>query len=261
MKKLIRPVSLAFVFLTALMNGCVPILAPTPVLLTSTVTQRPPINTPMPTVTPTKLPTATATQIIEPPVITTEFLTDVKVLSHDPFDSSNSLINWEWGSNQVGTIANGVLELKGVSAGGKEQLTYGDGIMLKFKLQNANDVSGFSFDTGVWRTDSDRGFGIINTTHPHVGLTQGTEVIDQSHLRGNLSLETDTWYNILMAIGENETFLAIIWDPADETQRVIYNVKLGEKWSGKRWLFDIVIWGDETISIDDFYRISFGEIK
>ncbi|MFN8382517.1 MAG: hypothetical protein U0V02_11275 [Anaerolineales bacterium] len=245
MKKTIKLVFHVLTFLTALMNGCAPINAPTPILLTSTPALIPPANTPIFTATLTSLPTITATPTIEPPVIMTEFLTDVKILSHNSFDNYNSI---------------GILELKETSTWG-EGLTYGDGIILMFKLQNANEVSGFSFDTGVWRTDSDRGFGIINTTHPRVELTQGKDVIDRSHLRGNLSLKTDTWYNILMAIGKNERFLAVVWDPTDETHRAIYNITLGEKWSDKRWSFDIVIWGDETISIDDFYRISFGEFQ
>jgi hypothetical protein len=259
MKKLGRVVFLAFIFLTALVNGCIPVSPPMPILPTSTHTLISPTNTPVPTVTPTTLPILTATPTIEPPVITKEFLTDVKILFHDPFDNNNSFNNWTQGN-----VVDGIFELKwgvtNVSYKG-QRLIYGDGVILKFKLQNANDVSGFSFDNGVWRTDSDRGFGIINTTHPHVTITQGKEVIDQSQLHGNLSLKTDTWYNILMAIGKNEKFLAVIWDPTDESHRIIYKISLGEKWSGKTWAFDIVIWGDETISVDDFYRISFGEMQ
>lgn len=259
MKKTIRAVFLAFIFLTALVNACISVSSPAPIPLTSTLALMSPTNPPVSTVTPTTLPTLTATPTIEPPVITKEFLTDVKILFHDPFDNNDSLNNWT-----SGKVVDGIFELKrGITDGSykRQRLISGDGVILKFKLQNASDVSGFSFDTGVWRTDSDRGFGIINATHPHVTITQGKEVIDQSHLRGNLSLKTDTWYNILMAIGKNEKFLAVIWDPADESHRVIYNITLGEKWSGKTWAFDIVIWGDETIYIDDFYRISFEDIQ
>ena len=257
MKKTIRAIFPAFIFLTALVNGCIPVSTPVPIQPTPTLIS--PTNTPVPTVTPTTAPTLTATPTITPPVITKEFLTDVKILFHDPFDNNDSLNNWTQGN-----VVDGIFELKwGVTnvSYKRQRLIDGDGVILKFKLQNANDVSGFSFDTGIWRTESDRGFGIINTRHPHVTITQGIEEIDRSRLSGNLSLKTDTWYNILMAVGKNEEFLAVIWDPADESHRIIYKISLGKNWSDRTWAFDIVIWGDEIIYIDDFYKISFGDIQ
>jgi len=268
MKKTSSVVSLAFIFLTALVNGCLLVSPPTPIPPTSTPTLLSPANTSvptvtstsLPTVTPTILPTLTVTPTIEPPVIAKEFLQDVKILFYDSFDNNSSLDNWTQGS-----VVDGILELKWGEITNmtykRQRLIPGDGVIVKFKLQNASDVSGFSFDNGVYQTESDRGFGIMNTTHPHVGIAQGPEVIDHSHLRGNLSLKTDTWYNILMAIGKNEKFLAVIWDPTDESRRVFYDIKLGEKWADKTWAFDIVIWGEETISIDDFYQISFEDIQ
>src|SRR5258706_7461005 len=161
MKKPIGAVFLAFIFLIALVNGCIPVSPPTPILLTSTLTLMSPTNLPVSTVTPTTLPTLTTTPTIEPPVITKEFLTDIKLLFHDPFDNADSLNNWT-----SGNVVDSIFELKGGATWSYkgQRLIYGDGVILKFKLQNANEVSGFSFDNGVWRTDSDRGFGIINAT-------------------------------------------------------------------------------------------------
>ena len=210
----------------------------------------------------TKPPTPLPAPTIEPPSTATEFLTDVKVLSYDPLNSMN---NWNWDS-QVGNLANGIFELKGryfwgSSLSPKMQLADGDGIILKFKLQNANGESEFVFDTGEWQTDSFRQFGIYNSNPPKADLFQGKNGLGGNYLHGNLSLKPDTWYNILMAIGKNGEFLAVMWEPADETQRAVYNETIGEKWSDKPWFFIVKENEGETLYVDDFYRISFGEIR
>lgn len=261
MKKSAGLVFPLFVLLTVLVSGCAP--ASTPVPPSSTLTSVPRTDTPFPTSTPTELPTLTSTPTIEAPEIPTEFLTNVKILSYDPFDQFNDL---SWDSDQIGNINNGIFELKGISLWRsylfpKQEFVGGDGIILKFKLQNANGKSAFTFDTGVYATDSDKGFGIINSTHPRVALIQGKGKLDQSNLPGNLNLKTDTWYTILMAIGKDEKLLAVIWETANETRRVVYNRKMEENWSDKYWIFYVRVNEGETVYIDDFYRFSFGEIK
>jgi hypothetical protein len=263
MKKSIGLVFPAFVLLTVLASGCSPAPLPTPVPPSSTLTPVPLTDTPFPTSTPTELPTLTPTPTIEPPEIPTEFLTDVKIVSYDPFDQVNDL---SWATDQIGNITNGIFELKGTSRWRsylfpKQEFVGGDGIILKFKLQNANGESAFTFDTGEYATDSDKGFGIINSTYPRVSLIQGKGPLEQRNLPGNLILETDTWYTILMAIGKDEKLLAVMWETADETRRVVYDRKMEETWSDKNWIFYVRVNEGETLYIDDFYRFSFGEIK
>ena len=223
-----------------------------------------PTETPVPTRTntPTKLPTLTPTPTIEPPSMATEFLTDVRTLFYDPFENMN---NWNWDS-QIGIITNGMFRLKGryfwgSSLSPKQQLVEGDGIILKFKLQQVNGESEFVFDTGEWQTDSFRQFGIYNSKFPKADLFQGKNGLGGNYLHGDLSLKANTWYSILMAVGKNGEFLAVMWESTDETHQAVYHETIGEKWSGKSWFFIVKENEGETIYVDDFYRISFGEIK
>jgi len=260
MKKSIGSVFLAFVFLGVLLSGCAP--ASTPVPPTLTFTPIPPTDTPVPTATPTKLPTVTPTPTIEPPSVTTEFLTDVKILSYDSFENMN---NWDWDS-QTGNINNGVFEMQGKSFWGssfslKQKLVDGDGVMLKFKLQKVSGESEFVFLTGDWQTDSFRQFGIYNSKRPKADLFQGKNGLGGNNLNGNLTLQPDTWYYIIMAIGKNGEFLAVMWDPNNEGHRAVYNETINEKWVGKNWTFMPKANEGETLYVDEFYRISFGEIK
>jgi hypothetical protein len=259
MKKSIGSVFLVFVLLAVLLNGCAPASTPVSPTLTST----PSTDIPASTATPTKLPTVTPTPTIEPPSLTTEFLTDVKVLSFDPFDNMN---NWDIWDVNTGSITNGTFELKGKTfwAGGlvfKSQLKEGDGVMLKFKLLKANAKSAFVFITGDWQTDSYREFGIKNGKGPKADLWQGKNLLGGNNLNGNLTLQPDTWYDIIIAIGKNGKFLAVMWDSINEGHRAVYNEKIGEKWVGKSWNFIVKANEGETVYVNNFNKFSFGEIK
>jgi hypothetical protein len=254
--------------LLALITACsqAPISTPTtvPTLIpipTSTLTPVP-TNTLEPTTTSTVPPTFTQTPTIEPPSLTSQFLSGAKVLSYDPFDNMD---NWDWDS-QTGSNVNGVFEMQGTSVWAssfsfKQQLAEGNGIILKFKLQKASAQSEFVFDTGDWQTDSFRQFGIYNGRQPQADLFQGKNDIGGNYLIGNLYLKPATWYNILMAIGKNGEFLAVIWDPTNESHRDIYHETIGEKWAGQNWSFMPKENKGETITVDDFYQISFAGIN
>jgi hypothetical protein len=235
----------------------------TPLPTNTPVSTSPPTLTPTFTPTITHIPTFTPTPTIEPPQILNEFLTNVKILSHDTFDNLN---NWDW-NNENSTLANGIFEMRGESFWAssivlKQQLLEGNAVLLKFKVQKANAQSEFVFSTGEWQTDGFRQFGIYNGLSPMADLFQGKNGIGGSYLHGNLTLKPNNWFNVLMSIGKNGNFLAVIWDPNNEAHRDVYNEKLiAEKWAGKTWGFHVGEDEGETISIDDFYSISFGEIK
>ena len=222
--------SVVFLFITVSLS-CSALSTPIP----PTLTPISPTNIPAPTAsaTQTKLPTVTPTPTIEPPSVTTEFLTDVKILSYDPFDNGN---NWDF--DQTSKINNGVLEMQGKSFWAssfslKQQLQEGDGAMLKFKLLKANGQSEFVFVTGDWQTDSFRQFGIYNSKRPKADLFQGKNGLGGNNLIGNLTLQPDTWYYIIMAIGKNGQFLAAMWDPNNEGHRAVYNETIGGKMDGQ----------------------------
>jgi hypothetical protein len=247
---------LIFTILTAC--GQVPIFTPTATVI--------PTNTPAPMATATMQPTATLvppTPTIEPPAQATEFLSDVAVLSYDPVDNLN---NWNLWDASTGSITNGVLELQGKSfwATGlvfNRKLDEGEGVILTFKLKKASGQSEFVFDTGDWQTDSFRQFGIYNGTRPEADLFQGKNDLGGNNLVGNLSLKTNTWYNLLMAIGKNGELFGVMSDPASEGHVTVYHETIGAKWAGEDWDFTVKANEGETVNVKNFYSISFGEIK
>ena len=146
-----------------------------------------PKNTPAPMATATELPTATPippTPTIAPPAQATDFLSNVAILSYDPFYNLN---NWNLWDASTGSITNGVFELQGKSfwatgSAFNRNLNEGDGVILTFKLKNANAQSEFVFDTGDWQTDSFRQFGIYNGSRPEADLFQGKNDLGGNNL-------------------------------------------------------------------------------
>lgn len=256
MKKPIRSVFVAFVFLTVLLSGCAS--ASTPV---------PPTFTPLPLPTDTPLPTETPippTPTIAPPNVLLDLLTNVQVIKADSFDNLN---NWDIWNPGTGKILNGMFELQGQEGylSGlvfKEKIRAGYGVVLKFKtVKNADFQSEFVLATGEYQTDSFRQFGIYNGKRPKADLIQGNNGIGGNNLNGDLSLKADTWYNLLMVVGKDGEFLTVIWNPDDVSKQIIYHEKIGAKWAGLNFEFQSKANIGETMYIDDFLLISFGEIK
>lgn len=233
-----------------------------------------PAETLIPSITPTETPTATPTHMptsipeptptIKPPAIAIEFLDAVEILNVDGFDSMRNWSTWNTGT---GRLVDGMFELAGQEDWSSglvlsRKFKEGEGIILRFKtVNNADFRSEFVFLTGAWDTDTFRQFGVYNGRNPKADLFQGKYGLGFNNLYGNLSLKADTWYNLLMAVGEGGEFLAVVWNPEDPSQRVVYNEKIGEKWERKTWEFVAKATKGETVYIDDFSRIAFSEIK
>ncbi len=145
------------------------------------------------------------------PPVAAEFLTGVTVVSYDPF---NNMLNWNY-SHDTGMLTDGVFELHGTehwqsSFWPKQQFTEGQGLSIRFKVQNANARSELVFVTGDWHTDSFRQFGVYNAVIPKGDLFQGSSDLGGYDLKGSLNVLSDTWYNLLLAIGHNGHFLAVL---------------------------------------------------
>jgi hypothetical protein len=227
----------------------------------------PPPTEPPPTSTLTPEPTSTPvppTPTIEPPTIIFKFLDGVEILNIDGFDNMR---NWSTWNSGTGRIVDGMFELTGQNDWSSglalsRKLKEGEGVILRFKtVNNAVFKSEFVFSTGAWQTDSFRQFGVYNGKNPKADLFQGKYGLGYNNLLGNLALKANTWYKLLMAVGEGGEFLAVVWDPADPSKLVSYNEDIGEKWDNKQWEFLVKATKGETVYIDDFSRISFNAIK
>jgi hypothetical protein len=219
---------------------------------------------PLPTKTPTRTPapTRTLTPTIAPPEILTHFLEGVKVVSTDPFDGYS---NWDTYPSGEVYIRNGELTINGTSfwqssSTNKSSFREGDGVYFEYKYSQGPEFE-MSFDVGQWQTDNYRRFGVNGFDNPSANLWQGPNAIGGwAYLVGNLDTRPDTWYSILMAIGEDAEFLAVIWDPEDPSKNLVYNETINEKWIGKTWKFHFGA-NKGTINIDNFGKFSFEAIK
>ena len=212
--------------------------------------------------TPRGLPTATLPATIEPLPIANQYLTDVTPVSYDPFDN---MANWNFRS-ETGTLANGEFQLVGTarwqsSFWPKQQFTDGQGLAIRFIVQRANAQSELVLVTGDWHTDTFRQFGVYNAVLPKGDLFMGTMDLGGYDINGNLHMLSNTWYELLLAVGRNGKFLAVVWNPDDETQRAIFDVVAGPNWAGRSWVFLPKANESEGMTFDDFYRFSFGDIK
>jgi hypothetical protein len=228
---------------------------------TTQPTKTPP-SLPTKTSTRTPAPTRTLTPTIAPPEILAEFLEEVKVLSTDPFDGHS---NWDtYPSTDKVYIRDGKLTINGTtfwqsSSTHKSSFRQGEGIYFEYKYSQNPEFEMY-FDVGKWQTDTYRRFGVYGFGNPRANLWQGPNLIGWGYLVGNLDTRPDTWYSILMAVGDDAEFLAIIWDPDDPAKRLVYNESINEKWIDKTWTFRFGA-NAGTIDVDNFGRFSFGAVK
>jgi hypothetical protein len=228
---------------------------------------------PLPTISPISspsglsLPTSTVTPrtpTVEPPPFLSGFLTEVHI---DLTDNFNTLDNWHTFNPEDGTVSDGIFVLNGKADWNSgfvfnQPLTEGYGVIISFKTKNNADMkSEFIFNTGEFNTDNFRQFGFYNGRNPQTNLFQGKNGIGYVILEGNLSLVANSWYSVFMAIGKNGDLLAVVWNPADPTKRLVHHAKMGGKWAGLEWQFLAQADIGETVYLKDFYRFTFGEIN
>ena len=77
-------------------------------------------------------------------------------------------------------------------------------------------------------------------------------------LRGNLNLDADKWYSLLLAIGKDGKFLAVIWDPSNP-DNFLWDIQRMNKSTKPTWTFNLG--GSKgTFLFDDFVEIKFDYI-
>jgi hypothetical protein len=194
--------------------------------------------------------------------ILTEYLTGSRIVFYDPF---NNMSNWNFRAD-TGMLTNDVFQLQGAplwhaSFWPRQEFTEGQGLVIRFKVQHSNARSEFVFVTGNWMTDSFRQFGVYNAVVPKGDLFQGVSDLGGYDLNGDLRILSNTWYYVLLAIGHKGHFLAVVWNPDDDTQRTIYDVLSPPNWTGLTWVFLPKATTGETVYVTDFSRIRFTDIK
>ena len=189
-----------------------------------------------------------------------EYLNDTQVLYIDTFDDP---LGGGW-DLYAGTIENGVMEIIGnedwnfVSRNGG----FGEykGVVIDFNY-STNSLSEIFLEHGTWDTDGYRRFGVyIGSDHAELNKYAGKNDHGGANLSGNLTLEPDTTYSLLIAILSNGELLEVIWDPSNSSEALIHREKLDETWSGLTWTLWIGV-NQGTIQLDNFNEIGFSSAK
>lgn len=211
---------------------------------------------------PSGLPASTPRPSVNPLSVAADYLTSPRIVSYDAFDTMQ---NWNF-NKQTGVLTDGMFQLQGTpgwksSFWPRQQFKQGQGIALRFQVQHSNARSEFVFVTGSWLTPTFRQFGFYNAVVPKGDLFQGTRDLGGYNLQGNLKLLSDTWYEMLLAVGRNGHMIAVVWDPANPSQRVEHDIAGGPNWVNLTWVFLPKANTGETITVDDFFIVVFGDIK
>jgi hypothetical protein len=231
---------------------------PTPPANEATPLEVAPTAIPQPTSTPLP-PTAT----VAPPSNLSEFVADVRVTA---FDDLSTVDGWTTYNPGTGVLLDGVFQITGQEdwiSGLVRNRTFGEGegVILDFKYDKGSEFE-FILEAGEYQTDSYRRFGVFGFDYPQANLTQGPNALGHKILQGNFQPKPDRWYNFMAGIGFEGNFIALIWEPSDPSNFIIYKETIGEKWDGLTWTFTAKAADTGmTLYLSNFAEITFSAIK
>lgn len=217
---------------------------------------------------PSEIPQSTSTPLpptatVAPPANLSEFVADIRVTAFDDFSTVDG---WTTYNTGTGSLLDGVFQVTGQedwSSGLVRHNTFGEGqgIVLEFKYDKGSKFE-FILEAGEYQTDSYRRFGVFGFDYPQANLTQGPNELGHKILQGNFQPHPDTWYNFMAGIGFDGNFIALIWQPSDPSDYIIYKETIGEKWDGLNWMFTAKAADTGmTLYLDNFAEISFSAVK
>ena len=189
-----------------------------------------------------------------------EYLNDVQVLHINTFDDP---LGRGW-NIYAGAVENGVMEIISdkdwIGASRDREFGEHEGVVIDFNY-SMNSLSEIYVDRGVWDTDQYRRFGIyIGGDSAGLNKYEGKNDQGGTDLSGNLALQPDVTYSLLIAILPDGEFLEAIWNPSDPTEALFHREKIDESWAGLSWTLWIGV-NQNTIQFDNFLEIRFSSAK
>lgn len=186
------------------------------------------------------LPTATPippTATVVAPDILSQFLGNVDIVTFYDFEKNDG-----WNVYCACVFRDGEFVMTprdwNAAVWRRDTIVAGEGITFDFTFSEKVQFE-VLFDVGEWATNEYRRFGVyINNNVAGANLWAGTQLF-HGRLAGNFALKPDTQYSMAMAVIEGGEFLAVVWDPTDETKFISTHERIGQSWAGRDWKFSI----------------------
>ncbi|KAA3647760.1 MAG: hypothetical protein DWQ07_01905 [Chloroflexi bacterium] len=221
-----------------------------------------PTQTPPPTATKTPEPEPTSTLVptIETPPILSDYLVQPMVELEYGLSYSSSFM-WEY---EFGKFSDGKIQLNNTPDWDayfitNESFTEGHAILGRFSRGSGANYN-IGIQTGEFGTPSFRGWSVHGGDVTNMSNRFGEEWLGYQPLIGNLTLNVNELYYILLAVNSDGEFLAVVWDANDPTRIIRYDQAFGDEWTGKEWRFRIGSKGGEVF-IENLMLISFEGYK
>ena len=119
-----------------------------------------------------------------------------------------------------------------------------------FEMFFNNDIFG-SVNYRQWGTR-------LNGATPAIQVVRKRSIIDDNPLDGDLSLDPDTWYQLLLAADQDAEFVAHVWESDDPSTYSEYRQTL-EDWTDQEW-YGVFCNARGNVFIDSYSEVSFAEL-
>lgn len=210
-------------------------------------------------------PTAANTSVpIEPTVLPadklSEYLDGVQTLDSDTFDDPSGR-GWVI---QDATITNGAMRIDGNAnwdgAFRSQGVIEYEGIVMDFSYASGSLFEIF-VDQGAYDSDTYKRFGVyIGGNTVETNIWEGRSNTGGIILSGDLTLEPETTYTLLISILPDGEFLLALWNPQDPVKALNHRETFDLTWSNATWTFYLQA-NRGPIFFDNFQRITFEGAK
>lgn len=184
-----------------------------------------------------------------------EFLQDLEIVSADSFDDPSTSA-WEL---QNAEIRDGLLQLlpneNYAGANVNRAFMAGEGIVIDFRFPPSAQFEIY-LDRGSYASKAYKRVGIFGEGDTlYVNAREGSDVIGNP-FTGDLLLEPDTDYSLLIAILPDAEFLQLVWNPDNPAEYLLYREQMNAAWIDLEY-FLYAASGDGTLLLDNYREIRF----
>jgi len=111
----------------------------------------------------------------------------------------------------------------------------GNGIILQYKLEGTSEAR--AFFTTTTPDGINLRWGVILNNQPYTEVLEADQEIGEKKLQGDLKVEPDHWYYLLLKIDQQANFSVIIWDLNAPEQQLTFTQSMPAEWGAQTWDF------------------------